>query len=333
MARKPKAETSAPDDRLKLLNALAFASIATKDNDEGKTSFVAFRDHFLTAENDTFSVGIGVDVGLELCPHAEKFKAALQQCGQQFQLTQIDMQSVSLRSGNFRATIPALSIDMAGTAQPDTAIARIDDRITRAFEACGKAMGKGTRVYHNSVLLRSGTAVGTNGGIAIEYWHGIDLPGPMGIPKKTVDAMVKLNKPLASFGFSTNSATFFFEDGSYIKTRLMSEPWPNIDRLFTQNNGPFQPVWPEFFFALKAVDAFINNDVVFFHDGALATHNSIELGASYRVAGLPPEYVFSATYWRILEPFITKIQMATNRSSPTAFQGANVRGLIMGRSG
>lgn len=333
MARKPKAE-AANDDRLKLLNALAFASIAIEKADEGKSSFVAFRDRWLTAENDTVTLGIPVDIDLELCPQADKFKAALQQCGQQFQLTQVDTRAVSLKSGNFRALVAALPIELAEPCQPDPPCAVLNESLNIAFEACSKAMSsKGDKIYHKSVLLRAGSIIGTNGGIAIESWHGIDLPGPIGIPKKAVDTLLKVSKPLCQFGFSANSVTFYFDDGSFLKTRVMSDGWPDVDRLFYAANGPFQPIWPTFFVALKAIEAFVQNDSIFFHDGFLATHNSLELGASYRVDGLPGGYTFSAAYWRLLEPIADQIAMAGRRDAPSSFIGKNIRGLLMGKSG
>lgn len=333
MARKPKAVETATDDRIKLLNALAFVSVAIDKADEGRTSFVAFRDRWLTSENDTLSIGIGVDIDLELCPQADKFRAALQQCGQQFQLTQIDKQAVSLKSGNFRALVPALPADMASVLAPDAPCAAIDDRLRLAFEACSKTMSaKGDRIFNKSVLLRSGTMVGTNGGIAVEYWHGIDLPGPLAIPKKAVETLIKISKPMAAFGFSDHSVTFYFEDGSYLKTRIMSEQWPDVDRLYSYMNAPFRDVWPELFAGLKAIDAFVQNDTVFFHKDYIATSNSLELGASYRVENLPEGYVFSAAYWRAIEPFVSQVQLSERPGAPFGFMGANVRGLLMGKT-
>lgn len=329
MAKRAK-PIAANDDRLKLIEALKFAAIAAKDND-GNANFVSFSDHWLSAENDTFSVGINVDVELELCPHSEQFQAALQQCGQQFQLTQLDMGSVSIRSGNFRATVPARLQDLMSPFNPDPPVALINDRLREGFAACLRIMTKGERICHNSLLLRANNIVATNYHAAIEYWHGIDLPGPLNIPKKTAETIIKIGKPLAQLGFSSQSVTFYFNDASFIKTRLIAGEWPDIDLLLAKPVGPFVDIWRGFYDGLKAIDAFIQGDCIFFHADYIASHQTLEIGANFRVDGLPPSRVFTASYWRAIEPFARAVYIAPERE-PFAFIGDNVRGLIMGRT-
>lgn len=331
MARKPKAVASANDDREKLIAALDFVLLATKGNDEGKSAFVAFHNNCVTAENDTLTLGVAVDVGLELCPEAAKFRAALIQCESTFQLTQLDDSAVSIKSGAFRALIPAIAPGMIAQNVPDLPCALINNNIRNAFEACSKTMSKGERVFNKSVLLRSGSAVGTNGGILVEYWHGLDLPGVFGIPKKTVETILGTAKPLYSLGYSDRSITFYFEDGSFLKSRIMSEAWPDVDRLLNSFDTATHAIWPQFFAALKAVQAFVQNDTIHFHANHLGTAHTLELGASFQVPGLPDDRHFSATYWRILEPYIDHVKLGLT-GSPTSFTGRNVRGLIMGKT-
>lgn len=329
MARKPKAPIAANDDRLKLLEALRFAAIAI-DKKEDKFSYVCIRDGWLSADNETFSIGIQVDVALDLCPQADLFAAALNQCAEQFQLTQVDLHSVSIRSGKFNALVPVLVTDETGEFNPDEPCAFINDALKDAFAASLRCMGKGEKIYHNAVLLRSNTTCATNAGIALEYWHGIDLPGPLNIPKKTAETIVKIDKPLAQFGFSADSVTFYFDDMSFIKTRLVQGEFPNLEKLFAANSGPLVPIWPEFFAGIKAVEKFVQNDVVHLHSEHIATHHTLALGASYKVPGLPSGYAFSAIYWKAIEPFVKAVRFAT-KNEPVVFAGDNARGLIIGK--
>ena len=332
MARKPKVEP-VNDDRQKLLTALAFAGVTIEKADEGKTSFVSFRDRWLMAANDTITISTPVDIDLELCPQADKFEAALKQCGQQYQLTQIEANAVSIKSGDFRAMIAALPLDLFEPCTPDLPCAAISDRLNIAMETCAKVMSnKGDRAFNKSLLLRANSVVGTNGGLVIESWHGIDLPGEFPIPNKAIEAILKINKPLCQFGFSENSVTFYFDNGAWLKTRLISTPWPNLDRLLNLPTALYEPIWPEFFVALKAIDAFVQDDTVYFHNDVLATHRVIGIGASYRVAGLPGDRSFGVGNLRIVEPFVTHIAMGADRTTPAAFVGENVRGLIVGKT-
>jgi hypothetical protein len=328
MPRKQSA-IAANDDRLKLIEALKFAAIAGKDDNE-KNQFVSISDNWLSAENDTFSLGINVDVDLELCPHSEMFKAALQQCGQQFQLTQLD-HAVSLKSGNFRAAVPAIDRALLSPFAPDLAVATINDKLREGFAACLRVIPRkdDTRIYTKGAMLTANTISATNGGIAVEFWHGIDLPGPLLIPRKTIETIVKLGKPLAQLGFSDSSVTFYFDDLSFIKTRLLVGDFPNMQHLFTHNQ--FISIWKGFYDGLSAINAFVVDDVIHFHSGHIASHSSLELGASYKVDYLPPGYVFSAAYWRAIEPLARQIALAPV-GQPFGFMGYNVRGLIIGRT-
>ncbi len=332
MARKASTAITATDDRLKLIEALRFALIATKDN-EGVTEFVSIRDHWLSAENDTYSIGVPVDVALELSPQADKFKAALEQCGAQFQLTQIDLGQISIRSGNFRATVPALSNDQVTQHVPDANVAVIDDNLKDAFRACVRIKSKDTtRLINTCVMLQAGTMQATNGAAGLEYWHGIDLPGPLNIPRKTAEMLAECSKPLAGFGFSNVSATFYFNDMSYVKSRLITGDYPNLTRLLDQHCGqPAQALWPEFYVGLKAVSAFVEDDTILFQPDTICTHSNPAFGASYRIAGLPTGFAFAPSLWKAVEPFCETIKL-NGYKDPCAFYGKNVRGLIMGKS-
>lgn len=329
MARKTSKPIEAEGDRLKLIEALKFAAIAI-DNQDDKT-FVAIRDNWLTAENETFGIGCPVPVALDLCPQADLFSAALRQCGQLFQLTQVSLNGVSIKSGNFRALVPAIERELLSSCVPDAPCAVIDDKLKDAFAATVKVTGKGERLINKCVLMRAGSMVGTNGGIALEYWHGIDLP-KLCIPKKTAETLAKITKPFAAFGLSDRSATFYFADSSFLKTRLIAGDYPDVDRLFNAPVASHLPLWVDFYVALAAVNGFVQDDTVFFHGGCLGSHREIELGASYQVAGLPGGLGYSPTYWRIIEPYITHVQAQIRQGEPLSFYGPHVRGLIMGKN-
>ena len=62
----------------------------------------------------------------------------------------------------------------------------------------------------------------------MEAWHGLDLPPNVPLPKQFVAALVKQKKNLTGFGFSRSSATFYFEDGCWLRTQLYSDEWPDV---------------------------------------------------------------------------------------------------------
>lgn len=335
MARSSKAKAEI-SNRSKLIEALSFVAVADTGKDVDKYAYVKIRNGFATALNDVFTIGAPVEVELDLCLHGEKLKAALEHCGPNFQLTQLDDVSVSVKSEKFRATIPAFSADTLPPGEPDDAIASINDNIKSAFTLCNPLIsGKGTRLLDDCMLLRAYTAVATNGHMAFEYFHGIDLPPNLLIPKLTVTVISKMKKPLTHFGYAPNkSVTFWFEDGSFIKTKLCDGEYPDVDKLYQQFNGhPFYPLPENFFEGLDAIDKFSENDSVYFQQGYVSTHRSLQIGANYRVDGLPPGFCFNAGFWKRVKEICGQVCFLPDIKAPVCFHGTNVRGLIMGKHG
>jgi hypothetical protein len=323
--------------RKALLAALDFAAVAiSKDDNSGLAAYVTVKDGLLMSENETFAVGMPVDTPLDMALHGEKLQAALEQCGDNFQMVQVGKQELSITSGKFRAVIPILETEMVRQSTPDEWIGIIHNDLANGFKAVSKGCtGKGDRTIHQCVHLQANSITSTNGGFAIEFWHGIDLPQNLLIPKKSVDAITKLEKSMRGFGYNPDiSATFYYDDYSFIRTRLYAGEWPsNMRTLFDQNmQGEFVPLWDGFAPAMKALHKFVEDDRLFFHDGKLATGKSLEHCASYDVPTLRGQQAFAESYWRALLPYIKQVKLGATAANPTAFIGSNIRGLIMGKT-
>lgn len=337
MARKPKADTGI-DNKSKLIEALRFAAFVTTGTDTEDFAYVRIKDKLLTAADNVICMGGPVDEDLEICLHGSKLKAALEQCGPVFKITEVDRSGISVRSDKFRAVVPAMEIELMSPYLPDAPVAKIDDRIKNAFELCNPIVpGKGDRPFSNSASLNAGSCIATNGALMVEYWHGIDLPSGLNIPKRCLTAVTKQKKPLAAFGFSNYSATFYFDDGSFIKTKLEDVNYPNTDRLFDGFNGmPFEPMPPEFFKGIDAVDAFAVDGTIYIHDGYVATHNSLDIGASYRVDGIRGFHCYGGKYWQMVKDHVRTVHFSkgTVGAAPVAamFYGENIRGIIAGKN-
>lgn len=328
---KRKAETNeSSTDKTKLIEALKFALNAS-DKADATPGYACIHDNYLTMSNETFSIGVFVDVVMDICPQAELLKAALEQCDSTFQLTQINESSFSVKSSKFRAVVPSIDPGLIRPVIPDENVAVINNALRDAFECCGQyCSSRLDRIIHECVLLRANTVVATNGGIAVEYWHGIDLPGRLTIPRKTVDIITKITKPLTGFGFSPDSVTFYFEDFSFVKTKLIAGEYPDTDKLFSANTtAELIPIWPDFFTGLKAISKFIKDDTVFFENNAVHSAYASADGASYAVLGLPGGFGFSSAYWRSIEKYATHVMATLVHTGPVFFTGKNIRGLMM----
>ena len=331
MARKPKALTKI-DNRSKLIDALGFVSFASQGHDNEKFNYVRIKDGILMAADDTIAIGVPVEVDMELCLHGDKFKSALEQCGDSFQFTQLSDANVSVKSEKFKANIGATDVNLMSPYEPDKNIAVIDDRIKSAVEVCNPFVtGKGERVITQCGLLKANTAVATNGHIAVEYWHGIDLP-PVMLPKRTLTAISKLKKKLVGFGFSYNSATFHYEDSSFLRSQLYDGSYPDTDRLFIPfDSATFKPLPDEFFKGIEAIEKFVQDDTIYFHTDHIGSDNSLELGANYKVPGVIGGWTFSAKYWEMVKPLIETVHFPNATNQAVGFRSKAVRGVFLGK--
>jgi hypothetical protein len=333
-AKKAKPSVAQIDNRSKLIDALSFLAIADIGKDIDKFSYVNFSNGYATAGNDCFTMGTPVDTGLDMCLHGEKLKAALQHCGENFVFAQIDGSSASVKSDKFRAIIPIVDHDiLPDYGQPNPSCGQIGDSIKDCFSLLNPIITEKTdHVIQNGLHLKPFSGVATNGGVLIEYYHGFDLPPGLVIPKLTVGIIAKIKQKLTNFGFSKTSFTFYFIDGSYLRTKLIDGKYPDTDRIFPADVNR-QPVPSEFYTALDAIDKFVDNDSVYFGQGHMSTHPSLSFGANYKVAGLPDGHCFSAVHFKRLRDIMGQIIWSDDVTKPMCFFGNNLRGLLVGKHG
>jgi len=322
------AKPTEPNVAASLIAALKFVSVAQKKVGTPTQQHCAISGNWIVASNGVIMVGAKIEEDLTACPHTLQFIDALAKCGQELNITQLSENTLSVKSDKFKALIPCAGFAELELNAPDVKIAEIDDRIKAAFDcvACLTVEGAPNAV-HAALLLQSGSAVATNGFALLEYWHGIDLP-PMLIPKASAVAIAKAGKPLTGFGFSGTSATFWFEDGSFIKTQLYGERYPHYGQILNVETNPW-PLPDEFFKAVHAVESFSKNGIVYFDNGLLSSREVEAEATTYKIEGLPEGMGFNAKYLTTLEHAI-KTAHFNKESNKLFFFGDAVRGVLMG---
>ena len=321
MARKPVEPNT---DRTKLLAALRFASLPAEK--EGASTYVTIMDRYAIGQNDTYSVGTPIAIDLRICPQTTLFEAALKACTDAFDLSQISPTEIVIGSGRFKAVVPAVPHSDANWVTPDKLCGMLPELPWRQMAAIPEPK-KNDKVHNHSLLLRQNSLVATNGGLLVEHWHGTDLPRSFAVPLLSAAALGKFPARLCGFGYSPHSFTFWFEDGSFLKTRLMSEPYPALERIFSTAAKPENsvPLWTDFYKAMSAIDKFVVDDTIHFQDGTLCAGER----ASYEVPGLPGGHKFSAAYWWRLEELIDRVALGSG--VPALFLGPSTRAVMAGR--
>lgn len=326
-AAAPAKKTANP--AASLIAALKFISPAQKKAGPTNVQFSHIAHNWAAACDGVLTIAAPVVEDLAACPNTLQFIDALSKAGDELSITQLNPSALAVSSGAFRALVPCVSFDEVPIFAPDPNIAVIDDRIKTAL---GAVMGLATDGAPNAtfaaVLLEANSAVATNGHALLQYWHGLDLPPGMLIPKLSAAAIAKASKTLTGFGYSGPSATFWFEDGSFIKTQLFNEHYPNYDRVLQCDDLNPWPVPAEFFKAVRAVESFSHTGNVFFEGGAVLSQND-EGASTYKVEGLPERMGFNAKYLLMVEDAFKKAHFDPAEKK-VIFFGENMRGAIMG---
>ena len=328
MARQPRTKS----EESSLLQALKFCSVVSEKVGNPNETHIKLHDNLAIATNGIVTVGCPIKENFSSYPHTLLLIEALSKSSDSFSFTQLNG-SLSIKSGKFKAVIPCLDVGLAPSILPDAQIAPINNDFKTAVEAVGVLADENSdNVLTASVLMSGPTVVSTNRAVIFEYWHGLDLPSNISLPKQFTTALVKQKKNLAGFGFSTNSATFWFDDGSWLKTQLYHEKWPNVSRILDRQSNLWT-IDTTFFQALAAVTPFSEDGSIYFGENLLMSHSDASKGATFECSGIPQGVIYPAKHLAMLKGHVDKIDFKCKMENGycLAFQGEKMRGVIAGR--
>lgn len=295
MAR-PKGSGGSKKKTSELTAALDFIACAITENSEPWRASVQFRDGYMLAFNGVISAGVKTNDEFKACPHFGQLKRVLERAAEGSNFTQLDATKLAVTAGKFKAVIQCLDPAVMPPVSPDPNIAPADDRLRTGFETIGPIVKEaGTTVVEASLLLQGGTMVVCDRITMMEYWHGIDLPPGLVLPKAFINAVIAAKKKIVGFGFSAGqTVTLHFEDASWIKTQLFSEPWPEswANVLNRGDVSRCAPIPEGFFDAVAAVVPFSADGGIYFDATAIRSHEAPGQGASYDF-NCPPGFSYS----------------------------------------
>lgn len=331
MARKPGSKI---ETKSSLLSALEFCSCVSEKLGAPYETHIGLKNNWAIAFNGIVAAGAPISEDILCHPHNLLLIEALSKCDENFSLTQLDNGRLSVKSGKFKAIVPCLDPAIMQEASPDPLIAPITNKFKEAVEAVGVIASENAQeIFTASVLMNGATVISTNRVMVMEYWHGLDLPPNVPLPKEFVKALTKQKKNLTGFGFSNSSATFYFEDGCWLRTQLYADKWPDVAPIL---NRPAN-LWaidPQFFKALDAIAPFSEDGNAYFDLNLIMSHAE-NTGASYECAGLPKGVVYSIKQLKIIQPYVKRIDWIATGTSDSSyclvFEGDFMRGVIAGR--
>lgn len=315
-----------------LEQALDFLSLAYKAG-ETQSTYCFMELGTAICFNMIIGVGTRIEEDIAACPHVGLLRSALDRCGTEYVITQLSTEKLLVRSGEFHAYIPCLEAAALAWCQPDAALAPLDDRFREALEkVAGLAVTKADSVLECSIQLNAGSVIATNRRVILEAWHGIDFPDGLLMPKVAFAKLNKVKKRLQSFGFSPTSLTLYFEDGSWLFTKLFQDKWPANVKEHLSIDNQSHPIDESFFAAVKKVLPFSSSGAIWVEGNMVSSHPPFVKeegsGLSLPFDGLqfePRTYVGSDLLF--VSHYATKWD-ANARNDGTSFFGNNLRGII-----
>lgn len=332
----PKPRSTRPvETKSSLLQALSFCAVVSEKLGTPFETHIGLKNKWAIAFNGVIAAGSPIEEEIYCYPHNLMLMEALSKCDESYSFTQLDNGRLSIKSGKFKAIVPCLDPSLMQEALPDPQIVGITNKFKDAVEAVGVLANENAQhILTASVLMSGQTVISTNRVMLLEYWHGLDLPPNIPLPKQFVAALVKQKKNLTGFGFSNCSATFYFEDGSWLRTQLYNDEWPDVSKILNREAN----LWTidiNFFKALEAVTPFSTDGNIYFNNGKLNSHPNENAGASYECGGLPNDVIYPAKQLAIMKQYVKKIdyraQGIHDSSYCLVFQGDYCRGVISGR--
>lgn len=326
MAKKQKRKVGS------LERALDFLSLAFKAGDT-QSMYCNMDLGFATAFNMIVAVGTAIEEDLCACPHVGLLLAAIARCGEQYSITQLSTQKLLIRSGDFHAYIPCIDPSTLSWTAPDALAAPLDDRFMEALtKVADLAVAKSESVLECSIQLNNCSVIATNRRVIMEAWHGLSFPDGLLIPKVAFTKLNKIKKHMKGFGFSANSVTFYFDDGTWLLSRLFQDKWPPAVQSHLQHDIAAYPIEESFFVAARKVFPFSSTSRIYVEGNLVSSHpfhvkeEGSGLALAFEGARFEPRSYFGDDLIFVSE-FALKWD-ANARPDGTMFFGDNLRGLI-----
>ena len=338
-SRTTKPDQSNPANEA-MLAALQFIEPASSDVGPPNATHCLIANKRVHLFNGTMGLGCPIDLDIVAAPNLKLLLAALKRCKKETQITQLDNDRLSVKSGPFTANVPCLDPALLMPVDFTPPVAPADDKLKVSIEAVAKlAKENAERVLTASVLFRNGSCVTTNGHVVMEHWHGINMPEIM-MPKLSAMTLAKCNKKLESFALTQDpmnnhaitAITFYFEGGFWFRSQLYVERFPEkIDDVLGIAAKPW-PMPEGLWSALEAIEPFTEE-----HDRIYLGQKTIKTvkfgvngtGATYEINGtLPAEPIaLKREYLMFMHGFADKVDWNASEAI-AAFYGENFRGMI-----
>lgn len=250
---------------------------------------------WVVASDDLLTIGVRIDEDfLQAYPQRKLLIEALSNAGDNLAITQISTTGISVSSGGFKVVVDCLELMTIGG--PDNPVALINDDVGESLRQVLPLLTEKSETPHSTyALLEKNFAASTDFIGVLESFHGNDLPMGMLIPKKAVLAIAKCKKLMTGFGYSGETCTFWYEDESFIKVKLVQGEFAKYKKAFREGLN-YTKVDDTFFKALNYMKSFAEDDEVYFGEGELICKDKFGNNSTTVTSALPKGMIFNLKF-------------------------------------
>lgn len=277
-----------------------------------------------------------IDVHLTALPHADTFTKAIKACKGSIAFHMTDAGRLAVKSGPFRAYVDCIDERPGYYGEPrgtmyempeQGGIVHMLDKLEPFMsEDAAHAWACGVRLDHNMALA-------TNNIVAVQLWHGMNLPYAVTVPARAVKHLSNAPDPVTAVQVDDTSITFHFGPNYWLRTQVIAEPYRDIDAIIDRAHSAAYPVaiTAEIFAAADKLRPFFDSQSrCYFHADKMATEAEDQDGASIDlVAAGGAQGIYNMSQLSKLKGFATVIDW-TKYPDPVPFAAEAMRGCIMG---
>lgn len=300
------------------------------------TSSIVIANKVATVNNEIMTYEAPINVPFDVVPSAKEFAAVVKVAEESRQPLDIGLTpggKFRVSAGKARSFVNTMPDSML--SQPIAASGVFLDNPVAIYKALVKLapiMARDDlREFANGVSLNSYTCMATNNILFGEVWHGSELPFNRVIGADTIDQLIRLNEEPEAIQYSMNTITFWFHGRRRLTSTLINAEFP-VDKVSAILNREtnFVELSAEFFAAIKTIIKLNKGTNLRIEPNRIFTSDQEEDGASVDIAtGTPKRIVVKAEVIMSLSGLADRIDFS-QYPDPMTFQGAGMRGLIMG---
>jgi len=309
-------------------------AVSKKDIVQSMQHFV-IKDGMIRAYNGRVALGAPINFDIDCQPHAVDLVKAISLCSEQGVVT-ISMTpagKLKVQNNDARWFVECVTDDVPHPLPEGDVLPISGKEIREAFSVLERFIGTdASRPWTNGILLHDKSAYATNNITICQYWLGTPVPFTVNIPGEAIKEILRVKDDPTHIQLTDNSITFHYEGGKWIRSGLWdASAISQVASVMDSVVGNPVVTNPELFKALASVGPFVGKlKEIYFIDGEVATDYEDNIGARFKLEGLPEKACFLLTQLQDLEDVATHVDFHSY-PKPCLFYGNNLRGAIIGR--